>query len=168
MGKIKRLPLWKQKHTISPVVATLLGFAFGCILAILCALNPPDHFSFRFLSTMLLILVPFGSIGAYVLWLVGDPVRGDHFLRTMRLTAFLMISGLLVAIPITGWRNGLSIIPILVVLMMAVLLMVMLIVAIGWGIFHFFKQIVSSYRQYSKPVASFQRNGVWDRELDQG
>jgi hypothetical protein len=170
MGDLKRQPLWERRYTISPVVATLLGVAIGCALATLSALMPPRDFSSRFLSTLLIILGPSGGIFAYVLWLIGDPARSDHFQRIMSLVASLVIPGLLVACPIFWWHTGRSrgSLPAVIALGAACCSAIPCAVAAGWGMFHLVHHVGCSIRQFSKPAASLRTDGVWDRELDQG
>jgi hypothetical protein len=170
MGDIKRQPLWERRYRISPVVATLLGIAIGCTLATLSALMPPRDFSYRFLTTLLIILGPCGGIFAYVLWLLGDPTRSDRFQRIMGLVASFVIPGLLVACSILWWHTGRSrgSLPVVIALGAACCSAILCAVAAGWGMFHLVHHVASSNRQSSKPAVSFRTDALWDRELDEG
>jgi cytochrome bd-type quinol oxidase subunit 2 len=179
--KRKRLPawkrVWKRRYTISPVVGILIGVVLGCALATISALTPPRDFSYRFFALLLLILGPCGGIFAYFLWLIGNPVRGERFQRIMSSVSFLVVPGLLVAVPYFWWHTGRSrgSFFVSIALGAACCSMVMCVVAAGWVLFHLVHQLASSIRHYasslresSKPVAGFRKDGVWDRELDEG
>ena len=168
MSDVKRSLLWKQRYTLTPGVATLLGVAFGGALAIVCAFNPPRDFSFSFLLTLLLCLGPFGGIVGFVIWLNAEPVREDRFLRITRLVAFPAILGLLLTLPDFWWHRGRFMGPIMVMMLMGLVCAgSMFAVGAGWGLVHLVGHLAISFRQSNKRGTGSRTDGVWDRELDQ-
>ncbi len=166
MHNIKILPLWKRRYTITPGAATLLGVAFGCVCAILSAFEPARDFSYRSLLQLSLSFGLFGAISGYMLWLLGDPVRGERLLRIISLVTLIAIVGLLLAFP-DFWRQVASSGPLmLVVVLGGVCATVMFAVGAGWGMVHLLGHLTSPFRQSSKPGTDSVGDGIWDRELD--
>ena len=167
MGYVNRQPSWKEKHTFSPGVATLLGVALGWALAFLCAFTPPRDFSYSILLLLLGSLGFFGGIFGYILWLSGEPVQFERLQRITSRMAWTAILGLLIAFP-GFWRQAVSS-PILgVVLFGGICAAAMFVVGAGRGIAHLVGYLVVTLRKFTSPAADIWTDGVWDRELDQG
>jgi hypothetical protein len=156
-------------EVIRPGSAFLLGVAFGCTLAILCALVPPRDFSLNFLLILLLSLGPCGGFFGYGFWILADPRRRKRFYRITGFVAATAILGLGNAFP-SFWRHvEQSMGPHVVVTFMGgAFAAAMMFVTAGWGMVHLIGGFISLFSQPDRRAANSLPDGVWDIDLDNG
>jgi len=169
MNDVKRRPLWKRKHTVTPGEAALLGLAIGWACAIVSAFAPPRDFSYSLLLILILSLGPLGAISGYIFWLLCQPDWEQRFRSIATFIAFPALLVLLVAFP-DFWRAvKRSMGPHMVWMFLCFIFsMVMFTVGAGLAMAHLVGHLAFSFRRCTKPGATSRRDGVWDRELDRG
>jgi hypothetical protein len=167
MGNEKRQPFWQRTYAIPPGMGLLLGMAIGAVVATVVAFMPPSYFSYRELWILLGTIPPFFGISGYMLWLLGEPARGERLQKTTRYVALALMLGLLVSFPQVLWELAGKIGPAAVIMFMGfVYSLSMFVVAVGWGIVHLLSHLASLTLKSGKPGSRSSPNGVWDRELD--
>ena len=169
MSHVERHASLRKTNTLSASQATVLGFAVGCGLAVLCSLAPPRDFTVNFLLILLASLGPVSGVFGYIFWLACEPARQE---RLQRICSFITWPAILLVSFASSsiWPDvARAMEPHMVVVFMGFIASLAVLAAgAGLGLAHLVGYVALSVCQSHKRASTPRTGGLWDRDLDEG